>query len=115
MRKLLIVLLILSSRIANAQTLLPATTTVHDLSLMKSGQYRIITATDTTDITKDTSLILTVPKVCPVCPVPVVCPPPVVCPACPQIPAPRVATGITWDIILNKKIITYNTGPTSTL
>lgn len=37
------------------------------------------------------------------------------CPICPIVPPQRIATGINWDIILNKKIITYSDGSTSTL
>ena len=51
----------------------------------------------------------TLPRVCPVCPV---CPAPIVCP---PIPKQRTAIGIVWDIILNKKVISYDDGTQSNL
>jgi hypothetical protein len=45
-------------------------------------------------------------KICQVCQAPIICPP---------IPKQRTTVDVTWDIINNKKLITYDDGTTSSL
>lgn len=49
------------------------------------------------------------------CPPIIPCPPPIICPVCPPPTKQRTAIGITWDIITNKKTITYDDKSTSVL
>jgi len=136
MKKLIIIglLIVAAISVTYAQTVISPSTTVLAFSAMNTGQYRFINSGDTVYFNKDTLGIKivsitvhdTIPKICPVCKVfskadtvaiqaLKICPPPIICPACPPIPKQRTATGISWDIILNKKTITYDNGTTSTL
>lgn len=115
MKNILSLLCVLFCATAFGQTVIQPTTTVSALSQMANGRYRIINGTDTLDLSKDTSLILTktvtihdtIPRICPVCPT---CPPPVVCPICPAI---RLMVGLSYNPVTNQWIITYNDGGTS--
>lgn len=107
-KNIIIIVFILLSGTAFSQTIIPATTTIHDFSLMKNGQYRIISPTDTLDVTKDTALIITkivtvtihdtIPRICPVCPV---------------CPTQRSMIGISYNPVTNQWITTYNDNSTS--
>lgn len=115
MKNILTIFAVLLCATAFSQTVISSTTTVSALSLMANGQYRIINGTDTLDLSKDTSLILTktvtihdtIPRICPICPT---CPPPVVCPTC---PAQRLMVGLSYNPVTNQWIVTYNDGGTS--
>jgi len=106
-KKILFIGAILISAVAHsyAQTILPSTTTLHDFAVMKNGWYRIITTTDTTDVTKDTSQIVTISKTCP---------PPIICPICKTCAAQRIFMGETYNPKTNQWIITYSDGSTTT-
>ena len=107
-------------------TAIAPTTTIQAVTALKTGSYVYLVGKDSTYFNKDTALIVTVAakvdtaaiqalKICPVCKVCPVCPAPVICPVCPPIPAQRTAIGISWDIILNKRTVTYDNGTTTVL
>jgi hypothetical protein len=116
MRKIMFFwVLIMWSQFVTAQTVIPSSTTVQQLSLMKVGAYQFtikgISAPDTVvDFSKDTVIIIRVDTVPRVCPPPIICP---VCPVCPVIPPQRIAVKFSYDG--TKFTIYYNDGTTTTL
>ncbi len=108
MRILAIILLVLLSRFAGAQTVIKDTT-VSAFSGMKSGVYKIVSGKDTFYITKDTSAIITKTVT-----VVTLCPKVdtlaiqnlKICPVIKQ----RTAKSIAWDTVNRKLIVVYDDG-----
>lgn len=110
-----ILILILANYCGHAQKVIPAGTAISAVSTLPNGLYVIVNAPgDSIFFNKDTSLSIvrfkhdtvTITKTCP---------PPIICPICPTFPKQRTANGVTWDIISNKKIITYDDNSPSTI
>ena len=89
----------------HSQTVIPKTTTVAKLDSLPTGIYRFFNSKDTVDFSKDIPLVKTIHDTI-IKVVPPVCPPP---------QKQRTAIGITWDIINNVKIITYDDGSKTSL
>lgn len=110
-----------------SQAIVGATTSTAQVVGLQSGLYIFkVTVKNTAGMTASDTVGFVVIQPCPaIIPCPKVdtaaiqalkvCPAPIICPVCPPVPKQRTAVGISWDIITNKKVITYDNGSASTL